>query len=222
MQPSTSTLTTILLFLSSLHPTTARVQIRTYTSPTTTSNSTALLSCVNQLHADLQANPRARAMPGYVCGDSTFYHGTPGLGGATGESDLYVVEKCERDMTERAKEGRDWFECRVRAAWGERRVGWKANGQEEEEEEQELRDLGERDVIDEEGTGEEEDEEEEFELLEDLKERNAELGDAGDEDDEIYEFEEAGLEEVDWHDEIDGEGYGDDVEVDDEEDDEQI
>ncbi|CAK1356501.1 hypothetical protein CB0940_10957 [Cercospora beticola] len=206
MPLSTSAIFNTLLFLSSLHPTTARVRIRTYTSPTTTSNSTALLACITQMHSDLQANPRARAMPGYTCGNSTFYYGTPGLGGATGESDLYAVEKCEPDMTERAREGRDWFECRVRAAWGERRVGWKGlegeGEMEEEEEEQELEEHEERDVID-------------------GAEGDAEDGMEYDEGDETYEVGEANLEEGDWKDEIDGEEYDEDAGTDDEEDDEQ-
>ncbi|PPJ50224.1 hypothetical protein CBER1_07177 [Cercospora berteroae] len=211
MHLSTSAISTILLFLTSLHPTTARVQIRTHTSPTTTSNSTALLACINQLHADLQANPRARAMPGYICGDSTFYYGTPGLGGATGESELYAVEKCEPNLTERAKEGMDWFECTVRAAWGERRVGWKELEKEKEEKEeqieQEFEKVEKRDMTEGEEADEEEEEEgeEDLGLLKNAEQRDAELDGVEAEHDEVYEFDEAELEEGDWDDEIDGE-----------------
>lgn len=107
---------------------------------------------------------------------------------------MYVVEKCEPNMSERAKEGRDWFECRVRAAWGERRVGWKEiEGKVEVEEE--LKDVGERGVIDGD-VADEEDEIEELGLLKEVEEWDAELGDVNDEDDEVYEFDQADLEEV--------------------------
>ncbi|KAF2206444.1 hypothetical protein CERZMDRAFT_103350 [Cercospora zeae-maydis SCOH1-5] len=126
--PSTKFLLHLLLLLTPLPPTLATPHIQTTTSPSTNLNPTALLTCLSHLNSTLQTQPRSSAMQHYTCGNATFYYGTPGFKGAMGQSNLSVWRKCEQELVEKAEEGRDWMECRVRGAWGERRVGWKLEG----------------------------------------------------------------------------------------------
>ncbi|USW58227.1 hypothetical protein Slin15195_G115460 [Septoria linicola] len=96
---------------------------QTWVSETATANATKLEGCLDWLHAELEKDPRANYYDGINCANKTFQVGGT-MRYRIGWKNRDVLQRCEADLWEAARAGKDWVNCEVLGDGDQRIAGW--------------------------------------------------------------------------------------------------
>ncbi|CAK1356558.1 unnamed protein product [Cercospora beticola] len=94
---------------------------------TTYANSTELVQCMNEMKAMLEAKPKANHLEPYQCGNHSWQVGSTANWQPI-HTNLKGFRKCEKDLSNAAYAGRDWFQCHASDLFGYRVVAYSPLG----------------------------------------------------------------------------------------------